>query len=116
MLLAADGASLSLADMNLEALQKVKQDCVEAGASKVLISKVNIVDTEEVEKWIVGTVHQLGPLDGACNAAGIAPEVGGPIEKLADKGSATLLSMLRPQLTRMYGRLEFGYRTPSTPG
>lgn len=70
LLLAADGASLSLADMNEAGLEETKKACEEAGAKAVLILKTNVTKREDVQAWMAQTKENFGQLDGVCNAAG----------------------------------------------
>lgn len=73
-LLASQGAKLSLADVQWEALQSLKGD-LEAAHSGVelLIQKVDVRDYEQVEAWITATTTRFGRLDGAANLAGVIP-------------------------------------------
>ncbi|RKK70907.1 hypothetical protein BFJ69_g11403 [Fusarium oxysporum] len=69
-LLASRGASLSLADLNEVALQKVIST-LPGGVVKHLSVAVDVRDAASVEAWIDKTVEKFGKLDGAVNMAGV---------------------------------------------
>ncbi|KAF5548303.1 short-chain dehydrogenase reductase SDR [Fusarium mexicanum] len=69
-LLASRGASLSLADLNEVALQKVIST-LPGGIAKHLGVAVDVRDAASVETWIDKTVEKFGKLDGAVNMAGV---------------------------------------------
>ncbi|EWY97304.1 hypothetical protein FOYG_02165 [Fusarium oxysporum NRRL 32931] len=69
-LLASRGASLSLADLNEVALQKVIST-LPGGVVKHLGVAVDVRDAASVEAWIDKTVEKFGKLDGAVNMAGV---------------------------------------------
>lgn len=69
-LLASRGASLSLADLNEVALQKVIST-LPGGIAKHLGIAVDVRDAASVEAWIDKTVEKFGKLDGAVNMAGV---------------------------------------------
>ncbi|KAK4945645.1 hypothetical protein LTR10_015264 [Elasticomyces elasticus] len=71
-LLASLGAKVSLADVNVNALQEV-QTRIEKDGGKCLITAVDVANSEQVDQWIQNTVQSFGPLDGAANLAGIIP-------------------------------------------
>lgn len=71
-LLASYGAKVSLADINLKALEEV-QDRIEKAGGKCLVSVVDVSSSKQVNEWIQKTVETFGPLDGAANMAGIIP-------------------------------------------
>lgn len=71
--LALQGASLSLADVNVQALRDAEQlitVCL-APHAKVITCSVDVRDSSQVSQWIASTVASLGPLDGAVNLAGV---------------------------------------------
>ncbi|KAJ9425914.1 hypothetical protein QL093DRAFT_2113704 [Fusarium oxysporum] len=69
-LLASRGASLSLADLNEVALQKLIST-LPGGVVKHLGVAVDVRDAASVEAWIDKTVEKFGKLDGAVNMAGV---------------------------------------------
>ncbi|KAL8774759.1 MAG: hypothetical protein Q9209_000698 [Squamulea sp. 1 TL-2023] len=71
-LLAARGATVSLADVQQEALTATADSIKKADPNaKVFTKIVNVVSTQEVDAWIQETVSQFGKIDGAANLAGI---------------------------------------------
>ncbi|KAL8723240.1 MAG: hypothetical protein Q9225_000430 [Loekoesia sp. 1 TL-2023] len=71
-LLAARGATLSIADIREEPLKAAVDSITEASPNAKLHSKtVNVVSSQEVEAWIEEIVSQLGKIDGAANLAGV---------------------------------------------
>lgn len=71
-LLAARGATLSIADVQQEGLQATVDSIKEASPDAKIHSKiVNVTSTQEVDAWIQETVKEFGRLDGAANLAGV---------------------------------------------
>jgi NAD(P)-dependent dehydrogenase (short-subunit alcohol dehydrogenase family) len=71
-LLAARGATLSLADVQQKPLEDLTAELKAAYPNiKVLVSIVNVRDNASVVSWIDSTVKTFGKLDGAANIAGI---------------------------------------------
>lgn len=71
---ASRGASVSIADIQAEALEKAKASIIEAHPSaKVLSFPLDVRDAGQVSAWIDATVAQFGRLDGAANIAGVIP-------------------------------------------
>ena len=68
--LAAQGAKVSIADVQQEALQQVSSDIEKAGG-QVLATVVDIRDRTKVEDWINATVKHFGEIDGCANLAGV---------------------------------------------
>jgi NAD(P)-dependent dehydrogenase (short-subunit alcohol dehydrogenase family) len=83
-LLASRGANLSLADVQKEALEKVKAEIKGKYNVKVLVFPIDVRKYDQVEDWIAQTVKQLGGLDGAANLAGVIPKSIG-IKPLAEQ-------------------------------
>jgi NAD(P)-dependent dehydrogenase (short-subunit alcohol dehydrogenase family) len=73
-LLASRGANLSLADLQKEALEKVKADIESQYKTKVLIFPLDVRNSDQVSNWITTTVKECGKLDGAANLAGVIPK------------------------------------------
>ncbi|VUC26557.1 unnamed protein product [Clonostachys rosea] len=65
-------AGLALSDVNMGNLEKTKALCDSAGKAKIVLSRVDVSDPAQVEKWVDDTVREFGRLDGAANVAGIA--------------------------------------------
>ncbi|KAI4102277.1 MAG: hypothetical protein L6R37_004469 [Teloschistes peruensis] len=71
-LLAARGATLSIADVQQDGLQATVDSIKEASPDVKVHSKiVNVTSTQEVDAWIQETVKEFGRLDGAANLAGV---------------------------------------------
>ncbi|MGK7379689.1 3-oxoacyl-ACP reductase FabG [Planococcus sp. 1R117A] len=68
--LAKHGAHIVVADMNLEAAEKVKRE-VEALGKKAIACQVNVADKNDVEKMMEATLEAFGDLDILVNNAGI---------------------------------------------
>ncbi|KAI1843564.1 hypothetical protein JX266_010197 [Neoarthrinium moseri] len=73
-LLASRGATLSLADVQEEALKGVQADIQSKFQTDVLISPLDVRQYGQVEAWIDSTVKRFGKLDGAVNLAGVIPK------------------------------------------
>ncbi|KAH7130649.1 hypothetical protein B0J11DRAFT_483394 [Dendryphion nanum] len=71
-LLANNGALISLADMDREAVEQFAKTLTNSGAG-VFWKHVDVRKRDEVDIWIRETVEHFGrPLDGAANLAGIS--------------------------------------------
>ncbi|KAH7095689.1 putative short chain dehydrogenase/ reductase [Paraphoma chrysanthemicola] len=69
--LAKSGAgALILADLNLDSLKTVANECEQLG-SKTISKSVDVSDHAAVEAWIAEGVEKFGKLDGAVNCAGV---------------------------------------------
>jgi len=68
--LAKHGANIVVADMNLEAAEKVKRE-VEVLGRKAIACQVNVADKEDVTKMMDATLEAFGDLDILVNNAGI---------------------------------------------
>ncbi len=68
--LASRGAYLSIADLNYEAVDAFARD-VRAADGMCLAVRVDVRDTDAVDRWIQQTVDEYGWLDGAVNSAGV---------------------------------------------
>jgi NAD(P)-dependent dehydrogenase (short-subunit alcohol dehydrogenase family) len=73
-LLARRGANLSLADINQQALDKVKAEIESQYKARVLAFALDVRSYEQVNSWITSTVQEFGSLDGAANLAGVVPK------------------------------------------
>jgi NAD(P)-dependent dehydrogenase (short-subunit alcohol dehydrogenase family) len=83
LILAADGASLGLADLNAAELGKVKAE-VEALGAKAVTATVDVTNIQQVEDWVKKTHDTFGKLDGAVNAAGVSPGAGKRVHELSE--------------------------------
>ncbi|CAI7613818.1 unnamed protein product [Penicillium pancosmium] len=68
-LIAAQGALISLADINAPALQEAVMTL--AHPERHITTIVDVSCSESVDTWIETTVQKLGKLDGAVNMAGV---------------------------------------------
>lgn len=71
-LLASRGATLSLADVNAEALEKTEKDIKEKYPNvDVLRCVLDVRKENEIEAWVKQTIQVFGHLDGCANLAGV---------------------------------------------
>ncbi|KAF5012215.1 hypothetical protein FDECE_1731 [Fusarium decemcellulare] len=82
-LLAARGASLSLADVNETALKKAI-DSLPGSPEKYLAVAVDVRKSASVDAWIEKTVQHFGKLDAAVNMAGVLGP-SGPLTDITDE-------------------------------
>ena len=80
-LVAAQGALVSLADINGKALEEAVKTL--AHPERHITTVVDVSKSESVDKWIEITVQKLGKLDGAVNMAGVISPAK-PITELKD--------------------------------
>lgn len=73
ILLAAQGAIVSIADLS-EASLKQTASRIESSGGKALATVVDVRDDKAVDAWIAATVDKFGQLDGAVNLAGVIPK------------------------------------------
>ncbi|VUC23922.1 unnamed protein product [Clonostachys rosea] len=70
--LAALGATISMVDVNTDVLANLHRELTAKYPGQKFLSKtVSVSDRSAVTSWIKETVHELGPLHGAANLAGI---------------------------------------------
>ncbi|PSN73000.1 putative short chain dehydrogenase/ reductase [Corynespora cassiicola Philippines] len=75
-LLAENGAVLSLADMDEQAVKRFAESLT-CGGNEVFWKRVDVRLRDEADAWVHDTVEHFGrPLDGAVNLAGIAGHLG----------------------------------------
>lgn len=74
LLLARQGAFLSIADVNEAALQEKASEIEKVSTGKLLSTAVDVRKDEQVNAWIAKTVSTFGKLDGAVNLAGVVPK------------------------------------------
>jgi len=68
------GAKLSLTGRDLNALQKIQKQCIEASNqtnNNILLTKCDLTNESEAEKLVLSTVQHFGKLDILVNSAGI---------------------------------------------
>ncbi|KAL1892463.1 hypothetical protein Sste5346_006973 [Sporothrix stenoceras] len=69
-LLAAEGAKISLADIDRPGLDSILAE-IQASGGKAMATVVDVRDQSQVMTWIEATVSAYGLLDGAANLAGV---------------------------------------------
>ncbi|KAK7178824.1 hypothetical protein DPSP01_014340 [Paraphaeosphaeria sporulosa] len=75
LLLARQGAHLSVADVNEAALKEKAAEIEKVSTGKVIYTTVDVRKDDQVNAWIAKTVEKFGKLDGAVNLAGVVPKV-----------------------------------------
>lgn len=80
-LLASRGASISLADINEDALRPVISSLTTS--SQHMYTVVDVRNSEQVDEWIKSIIRKYGKLDGAVNMAGVITKAT-PITDLTD--------------------------------
>lgn len=70
-LLADRGATLSLADLNVAALEKVVQSFKAGSSGRIAIHHVDVRDRQSVRSFYQKTREELGPINGCGNIAGV---------------------------------------------
>lgn len=82
--LAEEGASLSLVDVNMQALETTKAAILDAAPqAAVLLLTANVANEQEVEAYVADTVAEYSRIDGLYNNAGVE----GKQAPLAEYGS-----------------------------
>ena len=69
------GASISIGDVDQDALDSAtayfnKGDSVNTN-ERVMLTKLDVGDGQQVDSWITATVERVGKLNGAANCAGV---------------------------------------------
>ncbi|KAL8830475.1 MAG: hypothetical protein Q9191_001406 [Dirinaria sp. TL-2023a] len=109
-LLAARGASLSLADVQSGALEEAVKSIQEATPDTKLHSRaLDVTDSKSVNEWHDAIIEHYGHLDGAANIAGVIGEIGPKIMDIKDEAWERTLGInlkgvffcLRAQLQRI---------------
>lgn len=85
--LASKGATLSLADTDKQALDKTAEDLREKYGVDVLTAEVDVLQTEQIDRWINDTVERFSKLSGGVNMAGTLGKDFGlkPAHEICDK-------------------------------
>ena len=68
--LAEAGASVAIADLNLETAEKTAEEIEKATGQKVIALEVDVTDPNQVDQMIEKVISELGSLDIAVNNAG----------------------------------------------
>ncbi|KAL8677963.1 MAG: hypothetical protein Q9186_005661 [Xanthomendoza sp. 1 TL-2023] len=114
-LLAARGATISLADVQQEALTATADSIKNAAPNaKVLAKIVDVTSAQQVDAWIQETVSAFGKIDGAANLAGINGESTGKslvedvgeeeFDKIITVNVKGLFNCLKAELIAMKGQ------------
>lgn len=74
VLLAKQGAHLSVCDVNESALSEKVAEIEKVSTGKIMSMAVDVRKDEMVNAWIAKTVETFGKLDGAVNMAGVIPK------------------------------------------
>ncbi|KAF2814691.1 putative short chain dehydrogenase/ reductase [Mytilinidion resinicola] len=69
-------AGVALSDVNLTGLHETVEECKKVGSAKIIATKVDVRDSEQVGAWIADAFNQFKQLDGAANVAGVAGGTG----------------------------------------
>lgn len=75
ILLARQGANISIADVSVDALKEKTAEIEAVSTGKVISTLFDVRDDKAVDAWIAKTVEAFGKLDGAVNLAGVIPKV-----------------------------------------
>ena len=94
LLLARQGAYLSVADVNADALKEKAAEIEKVSTGKVMWTAVDVRKDDQVNAWIEKTVKEWGKLDGAVNLAGTYHA---PFQKTSSRQS-TPIFMCHPDL------------------
>lgn len=70
-LLASRGATISIADVNKEALEKAASDIKLKTKAEVHTFPLDVRKPEQVEEWVTSVKEKYGRVDGAANLAGV---------------------------------------------
>ena len=87
---AAEGASVALADVNLELLCQSAAG-IEAAGGAASAHLVDVTSSEGVERWVSEIGRQRGRIDVLVNNAGIIRD--GPVEQMTDEAWAQVLDV-----------------------
>jgi NAD(P)-dependent dehydrogenase (short-subunit alcohol dehydrogenase family) len=84
--LASRGAALSLADMDVKALESLAEELRKTYTTDVLITELDVSKSQQVDDWIARTVKHFSKLSGAVNLAGIVGREFGlkPVQEVTD--------------------------------
>ncbi|KAL9010855.1 MAG: hypothetical protein Q9173_004243, partial [Seirophora scorigena] len=103
-LLAARGASLSIADVQEDALAAAVTSIQKATPSAQILSKtVNVTSLADVSAWLDETTARFGALDGAANLAGVT---GKATTMLADADEAEFDSIIQVNVKGVFNCLK----------
>ncbi|KIX08857.1 uncharacterized protein Z518_03514 [Rhinocladiella mackenziei CBS 650.93] len=100
----SQGASLTLADIQVEALADLEKSLKEqfpSARGQIHTQSLDVADSKAVESWIASAVSALGPFDGVANIAGIAPTKRFP-NGIADVTDEEWDRMIRVNLTGLF--------------
>jgi NAD(P)-dependent dehydrogenase (short-subunit alcohol dehydrogenase family) len=78
--LAAEGASIGVLDLKLEAAEAVAQEINVSGSGRAIALEADVTSAEAVQSAVSTTASELGGLHGVVNCAGIALGEGGVVD------------------------------------
>lgn len=91
---ASIGASLVLADIDLDSVQQLAGD-LKAGGTGVLAVRCDVTEEQQVAEAVAAAVREFGRLDMAFNNAGIMPPSSGAADEPAEAFDAVVAVNLR---------------------
>ncbi|TDQ41161.1 glucose 1-dehydrogenase [Aureibacillus halotolerans] len=71
IVVAEEGAKLSLVDINMEALEETKKLVLEQVETDILLLEGDVADEDQVKKYVDDSMSHFGRIDGFYNNAGI---------------------------------------------
>ncbi|KAF3064251.1 Levodione reductase [Daldinia childiae] len=105
--IAARGATLSLADLQIDKLNSSAQRISEAYPDiQVSTWTVNVTDPKSVEEWVIASKEKFGRIDGCVNNAGILGD-GNQITEMSYENWSRVIDV---NLTGMFNCLKFQLR------
>lgn len=109
----ARGGSVSIADVDEDALEKAGKSFQDK--DRLLLTKADVSNREEVDQWIASTIKRFGALTGAVNSAGVIGKHHGTrtVEQIEDDQWDLIL---RVNLTGMMYALRAQLRSIESPG
>ncbi|KAI1655511.1 hypothetical protein F4813DRAFT_367250 [Daldinia decipiens] len=111
--IAARGATLSLADLQIDTLNASAQRISEAYPDiQVSTWTVNVTDPKSVEEWVIASKEKFGRIDGCVNNAGILGD-GDQITEMSYENWSRVIDV---NLTGMFNCLKFQLRAIADGG
>ncbi|KAL5353268.1 hypothetical protein ACLOAV_001304 [Pseudogymnoascus australis] len=86
-------AGIAISDVDEKGLAETAKLCDSSSSAKIIINKVDVSNTVQVEEWIKSAVAAFGQLDGCANVAGIALGEGEITEDINQGGWDRMLSI-----------------------
>ena len=89
--LSKKNARLALSDINGDALNAVKAECLSLGASAVVVDTLDVADSAAVNQWADSVYSQFGQVNVVINNAGVS--LTGCVEETSDKDFQWLMNI-----------------------